>query len=121
MSSSDDRSGFKEIFVVLDEMRNRLNELKLSQELTKQAHTEFKSQIAEISTDLERKKIIQANANSEILREIREIRALIDGAGNEPGMKGRIQRLEDSEEGRKFHLRALWVATIGAIASWFRS
>lgn len=48
-------------------------------------------------------------AADEILNEIREC---LVGNGN-PGMKTRIDRLEQTEKGRKFQFNTLWTAMVG--------
>lgn len=46
------------------------------------------------------------------------LRDLIQGQEDKPGIKGRLDRLEQEHASRIWHLRALWAATIGAFLTW---
>ena len=47
-----------------------------------------------------------------------DIREALNGCDEYPGVRGRLQRLEDVEASRKWHIRALWAAGTGAVISW---
>ena len=48
-------------------------------------------------------------------------RKIIEGNGDGPGLKGKVDRLEQSEARRSHHIRALWAAVmVGAVEWTFR-
>ena len=38
----------------------------------------------------------------------------INGVEDQPGLKGRVRALEDSEEQRKWHFRTIWAAIVAS-------
>lgn len=54
-----------------------------------------------------------------VSEQVKYVRHLLEGNGDPgKGMIVRVDRLEQREEGRTWHLRALWVAVLGALAKW---
>ena len=49
--------------------------------------------------------------------QFQEFRRLLSGQDDAPGMKGRLDRLELAERNRIWHVRAIWVALIGAASA----
>ncbi len=50
-----------------------------------------------------------------------EFRAVLLGLEDKPGLKGRLDRLEQTESNRRWHIRSLWGAFIaGGIALLFK-
>ena len=43
---------------------------------------------------------------------------VIDGNGT-PGMKTRMDRIEQVEASRKWHIRTLWAAIVTGVCTWF--
>jgi hypothetical protein len=48
-----------------------------------------------------------------------EIAKAIGGDADKPGIKGRLIAMEQIEDGRKWHIRALWTSALGLIVSQF--
>lgn len=48
-----------------------------------------------------------------------ELARAIGGDADKPGIKGRLIALEQVEEGRRWHIRALWTAAVGLVLSHF--
>lgn len=51
-------------------------------------------------------------------RQFTEFHAMLLGRDETPGMKGRLDRLEQTEVNRRWHVRALWTALIGVAAAF---
>ena len=50
-----------------------------------------------------------------------EFRSLLVGMEDKPGMKGRLDRLEQTEASRRWHIRSLWAAFIaGGVALFLK-
>ena len=47
-----------------------------------------------------------------------EFHALLLGQNETPGLKGRLDRLEQTEASRRWHVRALWTAIVGAVVAY---
>lgn len=47
-----------------------------------------------------------------------EFHALLLGRDETPGLKGRLDRLEQTEASRRWHVRALWTALVGVAAAY---
>ena len=47
-----------------------------------------------------------------------EFHRLILGLDDSPGLKGRLDRLEQTEQARRWHVRALWAAIGGVAVAW---
>ena len=46
-----------------------------------------------------------------------EFRTLLLGMEDRPGLKGRLDRLEQVESSRRWHIRSLWGAIIGGVVT----
>mgnify|MGYP001589020530 FL=1 len=42
----------------------------------------------------------------------------MNGCDEYPGLRGRLQRVEDVEASRKWHIRSLWATATAAVISW---
>ena len=51
-------------------------------------------------------------------RKFLDLHNLLEGPGDQPGIKGRLDRLEVAETSRTWHIRALWGAAFAGFASW---
>lgn len=54
-------------------------------------------------------------AKDELL--FKQIYDTLDGVGKDPGIRGRVDRLEQTEEGRRWHFRTLWSLAVGTAVS----
>lgn len=105
------RNGYSEMLKILGEIRTNQAEARAEREFVR-------SVLGRIASDLESEKGTRARSNSQLFEQISGIRTLIDGdKDGSPGMKGRLQRLEDVNSSRTWHMRAIWVAMLGSVAS----
>lgn len=56
-------------------------------------------------------------------RRFQSLHQLLEGLDDRPGLKGRLDRLEQAEGRRTWHIRTLWGAVstgaVGALLAWF--
>jgi hypothetical protein len=78
----------------------------------------------QLAKDFERYEEASTNDKNVILDKLDDLSVLLNGNNTEPGIKTRLDRLEQSEQSRTWLLRTTIVAAIGAIlsaiASWFK-
>ena len=51
-------------------------------------------------------------------RQFEQIQRLLEGPEGQPGLKGRVDRLEVSESRRTRHIYALWGTFASTVAAW---
>lgn len=78
----------------------------------------------QLAKDFERFEEASTKDKNIILDKLDDLSVLLNGSNTEPGIKTRLDRLEQSEQSRTWLLRTTIVAAIGAIlsaiASWFK-
>ena len=69
-------------------------------------------QLAQVSSDLKDHRV-------EFKNHVLQFNTIINGQDNTPGLKGRIQSLEDHDQSTRWYFRAVWGAFNTALIGYF--
>lgn len=112
MGPTERRAGSKEMLALLTQVCEGQDRAASDREF-------MKSQMLRVCSDIEGEKDARERMNSSLMGEIRRLRIAMDGDDSgKPGIKGRVQRLEDTDHSRTWHMRAVWGAVLASFGAW---